>query len=195
MKKDQDTYDAAIIGGGLAGLSLAIQMARKGYSVVLFEKEKYPFHKVCGEYISMESWPFLLSLGLDLSALNLPKIDTLNLTAPAGRSFTTKLPLGGFGISRYTIDSMMAAVARGNGVEIMEETKVQNVIFRNNTFCIQYATPEKQRNWRLLCVVELTGKKVTSMCNGNGVFYLKQIRGSIIMLLSNTISKQTGPPQ
>ena len=81
MKKDQDTYDAAIIGGGLAGLSLAIQMARKGYSVVLFEKEKYPFHKVCGEYISMESWPFLLSLGLDLSALNLPKIDTLNLTA------------------------------------------------------------------------------------------------------------------
>lgn len=159
MKKDQDTYDAAIIGGGLAGLSLAIQMARKGYSVVLFEKEKYPFHKVCGEYISMESWPFLLSLGLDLSALNLPKIDTLNLTAPDGKSFTTKLPLGGFGISRYTIDSMMAAVARENGVEIMEETKVQNVIFRNNTFCIQYATPEKTAELEAAVCCGAYGKK------------------------------------
>ena len=45
------TYDIAIIGGGLAGLTLAIQGADKGYHVVLFEKEAYPFHKVCGEYI------------------------------------------------------------------------------------------------------------------------------------------------
>ncbi len=53
------SYDVAIIGGGLAGLNLSIQLARSGHSVVLFEKETYPFHKVCGEYISMESWNFL----------------------------------------------------------------------------------------------------------------------------------------
>jgi len=45
-------YDIAIIGGGLAGLSLAILAANANYSVALFEKEAYPFHKVCGEYIS-----------------------------------------------------------------------------------------------------------------------------------------------
>jgi flavin-dependent dehydrogenase len=50
--QDVTKYDVAIIGGGLAGLSLSIQLAKKNYSVVLFEKEKYPFHKVCGEYIS-----------------------------------------------------------------------------------------------------------------------------------------------
>ncbi|HZZ75876.1 MAG TPA: FAD-dependent oxidoreductase, partial [Puia sp.] len=49
-------YDVAIVGGGLAGLSLAILLARESYRVCLFEKEAYPFHKVCGEYISMESW-------------------------------------------------------------------------------------------------------------------------------------------
>ncbi len=43
---------AAIIGGGLAGLSLSIQLAKAGFKVVLFEKEKYPYHKVCGEYLS-----------------------------------------------------------------------------------------------------------------------------------------------
>ena len=59
------TFDVAIIGGGLAGLSLSIQCSRAGYTAILFEKEKYPFHKVCGEYISFESWNFINDLGLD----------------------------------------------------------------------------------------------------------------------------------
>jgi len=75
-------YDACIIGGGLAGLALSIQLAKLGYAVALFEKEKYPFHKVCGEYISMESWNFLEELGLPLSDLKLPIINKLLVTAP-----------------------------------------------------------------------------------------------------------------
>ena len=66
-----------VIGGGLAGLSLSIQLAKAGYKVVLFEKEKYPFHKVCGEYISLESWNFIEQLGLPLSNMNLPIIKKL----------------------------------------------------------------------------------------------------------------------
>ncbi|MGZ4157476.1 MAG: FAD-dependent oxidoreductase, partial [Bacteroidia bacterium] len=49
---ESKTYQVSIIGGGLAGLTLAVQLADAGYSCVLFEKNKYPFHKVCGEYIS-----------------------------------------------------------------------------------------------------------------------------------------------
>ena len=63
--KEEVLYDVAIAGGGLAGLALSIQLAKQGYRVILFEKESYPFHRVCGEYISNESWPFLESLGLD----------------------------------------------------------------------------------------------------------------------------------
>ena len=59
-------YDVAIVGGGLAGLSFPFNLPEKGSRVCLFEKEKYPFHKVCGEYISMESWGFLTGLGLPL---------------------------------------------------------------------------------------------------------------------------------
>ena len=131
-------YDVAIIGGGLAGLSLSIQVARKNYSVILFEKEKYPFHKVCGEYISMESWNFLELLGVPLSTLDLPIIDTLNLTAPNGNSFKTKLPLGGFGISRYKIDNLLVTLARESGVKVFEDTKVDDVSFKGNKFSIQY---------------------------------------------------------
>ncbi|MBL0882546.1 MAG: FAD-binding protein, partial [Chitinophagaceae bacterium] len=60
MNKSDEIYDIAIIGGGLAGLTLAIQSAKAGYRTILFEKESYPFHKVCGEYIRMESYDFLL---------------------------------------------------------------------------------------------------------------------------------------
>jgi menaquinone-9 beta-reductase len=124
-----DSYDVAIIGGGLSGLAASIELAKAGHSVVLFEKEKYPFHRVCGEYVSLESWDFLRSLGLPLEQMSLPLIDTLLLTAPNGRAFRTTLPLGGFGISRFELDSRLASIARENGVHVMEETKIDEVEF------------------------------------------------------------------
>lgn len=127
MTTTATTYDVAIIGGGLAGLALSIQLASQGRSVVLIEKERYPFHKVCGEYISMESWDFLKTLGVPLDALGLPLIHTLVLTSSKGKSFTTKLPLGGFGISRYTLDALMAQIAIEKGVTLLQETKVEDV--------------------------------------------------------------------
>ena len=75
MNYSNITYDVGIVGGGLAGLSLAILMRRKGYTVILFEKEAYPFHRVCGEYISRESAPFLRELGIDIELLQRPMID------------------------------------------------------------------------------------------------------------------------
>ncbi len=92
----QPKYDIAIAGGGLAGLALAIQCARAGYKTVLFEREKYPFHKVCGEYISLESWNFLQDLGLPLSDMQLPIINRLLISTPDGNYIETPLPLGGF---------------------------------------------------------------------------------------------------
>jgi menaquinone-9 beta-reductase len=140
MENNLLQYDVAIIGGGLAGLALSIQLAKKGYKVILFEKEKYPFHKVCGEYISMESWNFLESLGVPLKTLHLPIIDTLMLSGPNGKSLTIKLPLGGFGISRYEIDCSLSEIAKESGVLLLEETKVDSVSFEEK-FLIKYSGP------------------------------------------------------
>ena len=137
----QQQYDVAIIGGGLAGLAASILLAKQGYTVVVFEKERYPFHKVCGEYISLESKDFLDGLGLQLNEMQLPVIDTLLLTAPDGRSFQTRLPLGGFGISRYKLDNMLAETAKGYGVHLLEETRVDDVIFADN-FLIKFSSKQ-----------------------------------------------------
>ena len=130
--QSKNDFDVAIIGGGLAGLATAILIAQSGYSVILFEKEKYPFHKVCGEYVSLESWNFLIQLGLPLPQMGLPIIDTLLLTAPNGNSFKTKLPLGGFGISRYYLDSQLVEIAKQRGVHILDNTKVDDVVGNTN---------------------------------------------------------------
>ena len=131
-------YDVAIIGGGLAGLSLAILLAKSGHKVILFEKEKYPFHHVCGEYISLESWKFLESLGLTLSDLNLPVISKLIVSSPNGKFLKSNLDPGGFGISRFFIDNELKKIAIKNGVNVSEETKVNNVIFNNDIFITEY---------------------------------------------------------
>jgi flavin-dependent dehydrogenase len=133
-------YDVAIIGGGLAGLALSIQAAKAGYKTILFEKEKYPFHKVCGEYISLESWNFLEELGLPLSQLDLPIIHNLLISAPGGKKLEHSLPLGGFGISRHKLDNMLAEIAKENGVEVKEAAKVSDINFSDELFNIRYST-------------------------------------------------------
>lgn len=120
-------YPCAVIGGGLGGLCLAIQLAQQGIEVILFEKNNYPQHKVCGEYISMESWDFLVDLGLPLSDLDLPKITELGISSENGFMLNSALTLGGFGISRHSLDHLLCQLARKNGVLVYENCKVLDV--------------------------------------------------------------------
>ncbi len=127
-------YDVAIVGGGLAGLSLSILQAKEGKSVVVFEKNAYPFHRVCGEYISLESWDFLTFLGVPLNEMNLPIIKKLEVSSPKGTLLQADLDLGGFGISRYVLDFELAKIAKTLGVTILEKTRVIDVNFNGDFF-------------------------------------------------------------
>lgn len=129
--------DVLIAGGGLAGLVNAILLSRNGLSVMVVEKRKYPFHKVCGEYISNETLPFLEANDLFPVQANPPAIDQLFITSTSGGSFSAQLDLGGFGISRYTYDHWLAEKARGCGVSVLEETAVSDILFSDNAFSVK----------------------------------------------------------
>ena len=133
---DTPIYDIAIIGGGLGGLTFALQAIQQGYSVALFEKETYPFHKVCGEYISLESWNFLTSLGVPLDSFKLPIIKHLLITDVLGNNYSFNLPLGGFGISRFFLDNYLYQLCIQKGVDVYQQTKVNDVTFSNDVFTI-----------------------------------------------------------
>lgn len=112
--------DVIIVGGGLAGLVNAIVLARAGLQVVLIEKKQYPFHKVCGEYVSNEVLPFFHTLGIFPQTLGASSISRLQVSAPSGRSvLQMPLDLGGFGISRYVLDHHLYQIGLQDGVEFI----------------------------------------------------------------------------
>lgn len=129
--------DVLIIGGGLAGLVSALQLARAGLRVRVIEKKHYPFHRVCGEYISNEVLPFVQSLGLDLDRLQPARISRLQLTAPTGNHLELPLDLGGFGISRYTLDNELYRLAQTAGVEFVLGKSAENVDFEHDVFTVE----------------------------------------------------------
>jgi flavin-dependent dehydrogenase len=143
------SYEVAIIGGGLGGLTMAVQLANAGVSCILFEKNRYPFHRVCGEYISMESWDFLSRLGLDLDIYDGSIIRRLRVSSPSGNAFEHLLDLGGFGISRYQLDHDLYKLAKQKGVTIKEEEKVLECDFRKDAFTL---TTNRQAYTSHLCI-------------------------------------------
>ncbi|EJF99163.1 NAD(P)/FAD-dependent oxidoreductase [Flavobacterium sp. F52] len=127
--------DVLIIGGGLAGLAGALHLSKKGLKVVLIEKNTYPKHKVCGEYISNEILPYLLWLGVDVSKLHPTSISNFEFTAQNSKTAKTKLPLGGFGISRYELDHFLFRKAVENSCSVITDT-VTNISFENDIFTV-----------------------------------------------------------
>ncbi|WP_294961642.1 NAD(P)/FAD-dependent oxidoreductase [uncultured Flavobacterium sp.] len=127
--------DVLIIGGGLAGLAGALHLSKKGLKVVLIEKNTYPKHKVCGEYISNEILPYLFWLGIDVSKLHPTAISNFEFTAQNGKTAKTKLPLGGFGVSRYELDHFLFQKAVENGCTIITETAT-DISFENDIFTV-----------------------------------------------------------
>ena len=124
-----------IIGGGLAGLTAAIHFRNNNYSVIVIEKNEFPKHKVCGEYISNEVLSYLVSLGLDIESLQPKHINKLSFSLVSGKTLHTTLPLGGFGISRYALDHYLYNHAIKVGCQIVQETVV-DIEFANEKFRI-----------------------------------------------------------
>lgn len=126
----------AIVGGGLAGLISGIELVKKGVPCVLFEKKKFPFHRVCGEYVSNEAVPFLESRGLYPSDLKPAVITQFHLSSVRGQTATMPLDMGGFAISRFAFDHFLFQTACRNGIEIHENTEVHAIHYRNDRFFI-----------------------------------------------------------
>ena len=128
------TYEVAIVGGGLGGLVAAIHLAQSGYSVALFEKKKYPFHRVCGEYISREVLQYLHHLGLEVESGKPALLQRLQVSSVSGKTLELDLPLGGIGLSRYALDYALYSLACSCGVRIFEQTTISDISFERDHF-------------------------------------------------------------
>ena len=126
-----------IVGGGLAGLITSIHLTRKGVHCTLIEKKVFPFHRVCGEYISNEVVPYLKSLDVYPDSLRPSQISKLHLTSVNGKIAEMPLDLGGFGISRYHFDYFLFQKAKQLGVEFLLDTEVEKISYAEEQFALK----------------------------------------------------------
>ena len=133
---NRKALDVIVIGGGLAGLCNAIHLSKLGKKVLLIEKNEYPKHKVCGEYISNEILPYLEFLEVNPFDSGAVRINNFQLSTTKSNIISAKLPLGGFGISRYTLDLVLSEKAKENGVIILQDT-VLDVTFSKDFFQVE----------------------------------------------------------
>ncbi|MDA9008308.1 NAD(P)/FAD-dependent oxidoreductase [Flavobacteriaceae bacterium] len=129
------TFDVIIVGGGLAGLTSAIHLSTRKKRVLLIEKNEYPKHKVCGEYISNEVLPYLNSLGINPINEGAKQITKVHISTTKSNLIKGELPLGGFGMSRYFFDNLLVKKAQLNGVQILKDT-VDSIHFKKDSFTI-----------------------------------------------------------
>jgi flavin-dependent dehydrogenase len=119
-----------IIGGGLAGLTAGLHLLKAGRQVILLEKNSYPHHKVCGEYISNEVLPYLQWLDADPGVLKPTDIDKIAFSTLSKKNIITRLPLGGFGLSRFTLDHFLYDRFLSKGGSVIQQT-VTGITYEN----------------------------------------------------------------
>lgn len=132
--ENKTKWDIVIIGGGLAGLTTALRLANENLKVCLVEKNQYPHHRVCGEYVSNEVLPYLNSLGINPFSIGAKKISKFQITDSKGLPLNAKLPLGGFGLSRYAFDDLLFKSV-SNKIEFILDT-VDKVTFQKDQFLV-----------------------------------------------------------
>ena len=118
---DTKIFDLVIVGGGPAGTSAAITAARSGASVALFESQKFPRHKVCGEFVSAESLDVLSDLVRDVPASAsllrvAPVIDRTRLFF-GRRMIMAPVSAAALSLTRYDMDALLWDAAQRAGVE------------------------------------------------------------------------------
>lgn len=136
---EKEKKKIVIVGGGLAGLIASLLLVKNGNEVLLIEKKIYPFHRVCGEYVSNEVLDFLKRTHLFPEFSDLPQIKRFEFSDTRGNSVKIPLDLGGFGISRYLLDEWLYKKALANGVEIKTGIQVTDLSFdpKQDEFCLQ----------------------------------------------------------
>ena len=122
-------HDVAIIGGGPAGSTAALLLARAGWDVTLIEQHRFPRDKVCGECLSAVGYDVLGRLGLApaLHAAGAVRLNRTLIHAPNGKTVAADLPRPMWGLSRQALDELLLGAAVAAGARLLQPARCEAV--------------------------------------------------------------------
>jgi flavin-dependent dehydrogenase len=172
-----DAYDVIILGGGIAGLSLALEMKKKysATSILVVEKQGHPVpesaHKVGESTVEIAAYYMRDVLGLQehLQAQQLRKFGLrMFFSLDGNRDITHRVeygqieqaPLPAYQIDRGRMENALGGELRKHGITFLDGSKIQQVILQPeqefHRVQIQHAGREHEIQTRW--VVDATGR-------------------------------------
>ena len=124
-------FDVVIIGGGLSGSSTALNLSKKGYSVLIIEKEKSQDYKPCAGGMASSMQRFL---PLDIKDAIASKIKNVEFRWKATDDVTADLtgesPF--WIIKREKLDQLLLDESLRHGVQIIRPLFIERIIKKND---------------------------------------------------------------
>ena len=175
LRPAADSYDVAILGGGLAGLTLAIQLkkARPETSVVVLEKREGPaplaafkvgestvpagahyFAKVVGMETHLKQRQ-LIKFGLRFI---MPSEDNSDITQRIEFGPADFPPQDNYQVDRGLFENELAARVRYLGADVLQGCRVQDVDLGSDNHIVTYTQSEAETSLQARWVVDAAGR-------------------------------------
>ena len=121
-------FDVAVVGGGPAGLAVAIETARRGLSVVVAERHHQPPDKACGEGVMPPGVRALERLGIRarLDSNDCSAFESVRYVDQDGLCAEGLLAGEGLAVRRTALVRAMSDAARDVGAELRYGWKVKS---------------------------------------------------------------------
>lgn len=122
------TWDAVVVGGSVAGSTAARELARRGLTVALVDKARFPRPKACGEGLLPHGVAALRESGIEVDGC---RVRGLRFVAPCGATAEADFPGGtGYVVRRHRFDErLFRAAAEMPGVTAFEGTVYEPASF------------------------------------------------------------------
>jgi len=141
----ESAYDVVVIGGGPAGATVSLHLARAGYSVCLVERRTFPRETLCGEFLSHEVVGIIRDIGIDREFFSLGPSPITRFTLCPDHGPMVSEPLGftAYGLKRGAFDQLLLNTAIKNGVHVLQPADAEEIIRSGEDFEIHCRMNDK----------------------------------------------------